>query len=213
MTNLLHSMRNMKQLMQALVVAVSLLLPLTGLAQTDPRETLQISIESLVEEFSTRRAEFEADRQKLYDFAERAIDDNWDFAKMAQLVLGKNWRHISEDQKTRFTEAFKDLLIRTYSTTMFKYTGKEAITLEEPIYRDEKKKRAVVNAKGDLGDGSEPIPLSFSMFLDTDDTWRIYNVTAAGISLVTTYRSSYGQIIAAKGIESLIDSLNESTEG
>ena len=68
-------------------------------------------------------------------------------------------------------------------------------------------------ASGDLGDGSEPIPLSFSMFLDKDGSWRIYNVTAAGISLVTTYRSSYGQIIAAKGIESLIDSINDKTEG
>jgi phospholipid transport system substrate-binding protein len=47
------------------------------------------------------------------------------------------------------------------------------------------------------------------MFLDKDGSWRIYNVAAAGISLVTTYRSSYSQIIASKGIDSLIDSLNK----
>ncbi len=203
----------MKRIVQSLWLIASLLLPAAGYAQVDPRETLQLSIDNLVEEFSSRRGEFEADRSKLYEFAERAIDDNWDFSKMAQLVLGKNWRHINEDQKARFTEAFRDLLVRTYSTTMFKYTGKEAIALQDPIYKDEKKKRAVVNASGDLGDGSEPVPLSFSMFLDEDGAWRIYNVTAAGISLVTTYRSSYGQIIAAKGIESLIDSINEKTEG
>jgi phospholipid transport system substrate-binding protein len=51
------------------------------------------------------------------------------------------------------------------------------------------------------------------MFLDKDGTWRIYNISAAGISLVTTYRSSYGQIIAAKGIDSLIDSINAKTRG
>lgn len=203
----------MKRIVQTLLLLTSLLLPALGNAQADPRETLQNSIDNLVEEFSTRRGEFEADRNKLYAFAERAINDNWDFSKMAQLVLGKNWRRINDDQKARFTEAFKDLMVRTYSTTMFKYTGKEAIALEDPVYRDEKKKRAVVNASGDLGDGSEPIPLSFSMFLDKDGSWRIYNVTAAGISLVTTYRSSYGQIIAAQGIESLIDSINEKTEG
>ena len=132
---------------------------------------------------------------------------------MAQLVLGKNWRRMSDDQKARFTEAFKDLLVRTYATTMFKYTGKEAIALEAPIYKGKTNNRAVVNAIGDLGDGSEPIPLSFSMFQDTDGSWLIYNVTAAGISLVTTYRSSYNQIIAAQGIESLIESLNSKSEG
>ena len=202
----------MKKLLKGLLM-ICLLFPVIGFAQADPRETLQNSIDELVAEFTERRGEFEADKNKLYAFAERAIDDNWDFSKMAQLVLGKNWRRINDDQKARFTEAFKDLLVRTYATTMFKYTGKEAIELQDPIYRTEKKKRAVVNASGDLGDGSEPIPLSFSMFLDKDANWRIYNVTAAGISLVTTYRSSYGQIIAAQGIESLIESINEKTEG
>lgn len=203
----------MRKIFTTLLLSISLLLPVLTFAQNDPRQTLQLSLDGLIEEFSARRGEFEADKSLLYTFAERAIDDNWDFGKMAQLVLGKNWRRITEDQKARFTEAFKGLLVRTYSSTMFKYTGKEAILLEDPVYRDEKKKRAVVNASGELGDGSEPIPLSFSMFLDKDGSWRIYNVTAAGISLVTTYRSSYGQIIAAKGIESLIESINEKTEG
>ena len=203
----------MKKILQILLLSTSLMMPALSMAQKDPRQTLQASIDNLVEEFTTRRDEFEEHKNQLYAFAERAIDDNWDFSKMAQLVLGKNWRHINDDQKLRFTEAFKGLLVRTYASTMFKYTGKEAITLNDPVYRDEKKKRAVVNASGELGDGSEPIPLSFSMFLDEDGNWRIYNVTAAGISLVTTYRSSYGQIIAAKGIESLIDSINEKTQG
>ena len=132
---------------------------------------------------------------------------------MSQLVLGKNWRRISDEQKILFTSAFKGLLVRTYATTMFKYTGKESIELEDPVYKGKNNKRALVNASGSLGDGSEPIPLAFSMFLDTDGHWRIYNVAAAGISLVTTYRSSYGQIIAAKGIDSLIDSINAKTKG
>jgi phospholipid transport system substrate-binding protein len=178
------------------------------LAQSDPQQTLQLSLNELITEFASHRAEFETDKIKLYEFAERAIDDNWDFAKMAQLVLGKNWRRIDEKQKARFTDAFKGLMVRTYSTTMFKYTGKEELELEAPIYKGKNNNRAVVNASGDLGDGSEPIPLAFSMFLDLDGSWRIYNVSAAGISLVTTYRSSYGQIIAAKGIDSLIDSIN-----
>ncbi len=200
-------------ILRTLMLALSLFSSSAALAQTDPQQTLQASLDELVSEFTAHRSEFEADKSKLYAFAERAIDDNWDFGKMAQLVLGKNWRRINDDQKARFTEAFKDLMVRTYSTTMFKYTGKEAIELEAPIYRGKDDKRAVVNARGDLGDGSEPIPLSFSMFLDIDGAWRIYNISAAGISLVTTYRSSYGQIIAAKGIDSLIDSINAKTQG
>ena len=200
-------------LLRTLLLIFSVLASNPGFAQSDPQQTLQTSIDSLVKEFTTHRTKFEENKGELYAFAERAIDDNWDFGKMAQLVLGKNWRRISDDQKQRFTQAFKNLLVRTYATTMFKYTGKEAIALEAPIYKGTGNKRAVINASGTLGDGSEPIPLAFSMFLDKDGMWRIYNISAAGISLVTTYRSSYGQIIAAKGIDSLIDSINAKTKG
>lgn len=197
-----------KRLSTILVLLVSLMLSGTMAAQSDPKETLQHSVDKLITEFTSNRAELQADKQKLYAFAEQSIDEHWDFAKMAQLVLGKNWRKISDDQKVRFTTAFKGLLVRTYSTTMFKYTGKEAISFEDPIYKGKANSRAIVNAKGSLGDGSEPIPLAFSMFLDKDGEWRIYNVAAAGISLVTTYRTSYGQIIAGKGIDHLIELLN-----
>lgn len=200
-------------LLRTLLLTFSLLASNPGLAQSDPQQTLQASIDSLVKEFTTHRTKFDENKSELYAFAERTIDDNWDFGKMAQLVLGKNWRRISDDQKQRFTQAFKNLLVRTYATTMFKYTGKEAIALEAPIYKGTDNKRAVINASGTLGDGSEPIPLAFSMFLDKDGAWRIYNISAAGISLVTTYRSSYGQIIASKGIDSLIDSINAKTRG
>lgn len=197
-----------KHLSAIFVLLFSLMISGLVYGQSDPRQTLQLSIDKLITEFSTNRAELQADKQKLYAFAEQSIDDHWDFAKMAQLVLGKNWRKINDDQKARFTTAFKGLLVRTYSTTMFKYTGKEAISFDEPIYKGKANTRAIVNAKGSLGDGSEPIPLAFSMFLDKDGEWRIYNVAAAGISLITTYRTSYGQIIAGKGIDHLIELLN-----
>ncbi len=200
-------------ILRKLVLALSLFLSSAALAQSDPQQTLQASLDELVSEFTAHRSEFEADKSKLYAFAERAIDDNWDFGKMAQLVLGKNWRRIDDDQKVRFTEAFKDLMVRTYSTTMFKYTGKEAIELKAPIYKGKNNKRAAVNASGELVDGPAPIPLSFSMSLDIDDVCLLDIISAAGISLVTTYRSSYGQIIATKGIDSLIDSINAKTEG
>lgn len=202
-----------KDLTRLFVFIVAVMASTIALSQEDPRQTLQASVDTLIAEFTDNRAELEADKQKLYAFAEHSIERYWDFAKMSQLVLGKNWRTITDDQKQRFTEAFKGLLVRTYSSTMFKYTGKEAITFEDPIYKGKSNNRALVNARGDLGDGSEPIPLAFSMFQDAEGKWMIYNVAAAGISLVLTYRTSFGQIIAGKGIDNLIDSLNAKAKG
>lgn len=196
-----------KQSIKFTLIAISLLLSSIAMAQTNPTDALQASVDSLLADFKIHRSEFESDRSKLYSFTESAIDDNWDFAKISQLVLGKNWRRIDEQQKVRFTDAFKGLLLRTYSSAIFKYTGKETIKFKEPVYKGKNNTRATVAANGSLGDGSGDIPLSFSMFLD-GQKWMIYNVAVSGVSLVTTYRSSYNQIIAAKGIDFLIDSIN-----
>lgn len=196
-----------KQLIKSITIAVFLFMSSSVLAQTGPKDVLEASIDNLLTEFNAHRSELETDKAKLYAFAERIIDKNWDFDKMSQLVLGKSWRRVDEDQKKRFTAAFRGLLLRTYSSVMFKYTGKESIQFKAPVFKGKSNKRATVAASGNLGDGSS-IPLSFSMFLNGDEQWRIYNVAVSGVSLVTTYRTSYNQIIASKGIDYLINSIN-----
>ncbi len=198
-----------KQFIFSAIIASGLFASSTAFAETGPRETLQHSVESLLTEFTARRAELEQDKAALHTLAERVIDQNWDFSKMAQSVLAKNWRRIEDSQKADFTQAFKGLLIRTYASAMFQYDGKQAIKFSPPVYRDETQKRATVNATGTLGNGAPPIPLLFKMFKDKAGEWRIYDVAIAGVSLVITYRSSYNQIISSKGIDFLIDSLKK----
>ena len=40
-----------------------------------------------------------------------------------------------------------------------------------------------------------------------DTSWRAYNMDVAGINFVATYRSTFGDIIANKGVAGLIDEL------
>ncbi len=190
-----------------LLMGVSLFLSVSSNAEELPEDVLRASIDELIAEFSAKRESLNGDKSALYDLAESVLDENWDFSKMSRLVLGKNWKKATDTQKEDFTTAFKKLLIRTYSSAMFKYTGKENIVFEGTDYKGDKKNRATVSARGDLGDGSEPIPLSFSVYKDKAEMWRIYNIGVAGVSLVTTYRTSYNQIIRSKGLDGLISSI------
>ncbi|MFT5261153.1 MAG: phospholipid transport system substrate-binding protein [Saprospiraceae bacterium] len=207
------SMKKIGLLMAKALVGLSLVLSAQTFSQNLPEDALRISIDELISEFGQNRVELAADKQKLYAMAESVVYKNWDFSKMARLVLGKNWKKATEQQQTEFTEAFKDLLIRTYSSAMFKYTGKENIIFVGTKYKGDKKARAIVTAKGDLGDGSDPLTLTFSVYKDDLEAWRIYNIGVAGISLVTTYRTSYNQIIRTKGLDSLIESIEAKANG
>ena len=57
--------------------------------------------------------------------------------------------------------------------------------------------------------GAPAVPVNYSFILTEDPAWKIYDVTIDGISLVTTYRSSYGQIVQNKGLDVLIAKLKE----
>ncbi len=201
----------------ALILSLSLGLGLGSVAAAadadDPKQVLRTSIDQLLQRFTTERAALEADSDKLYALAEELTGSGWSFEKMARLVLGKNWRNITEAQQKAFTAEFKQLLIRTYASAMFKYTGKEAITFGETEYKGEGNTRAKVNANGSLGDGSPTIPLTFSYFKDDQGSWNIYNIAVDGVSLVTVYRVSYNNFIASKGMDALIDSLREKNAG
>jgi len=208
-------MRRIKFVLMAWAIVLGMGLGTSAVAAEpdDPKLALKSSIEELLTRFTTQRTELEADSQKLYALAEEITNKGWSFDKMARLVLGKNWRKISEAQQTAFTVEFKQLLIRTYASAMFKYTGKEAITFNDTEFKGADRKRAVVYAVGSLGDGSPGVPLSFSYFKNKQGTWNIYNIAVDGVSLVTVYRVSYNNYISSKGIDALIASLHEKNTG
>ena len=54
--------------------------------------------------------------------------------------------------------------------------------------------------------GADPIDINYSME-KTDNGWKVYDVTIAGVSLVQNYRSSFNSEIQKSGIDGLIATL------
>ena len=63
--------------------------------------------------------------------------------------------------------------------------------------------------------GAEPVAIDYRLekAADAANGWRIYNLNVAGIWLVDTYRTQFGQEINARGIDGLIASLSERNKG
>ena len=65
--------------------------------------------------------------------------------------------------------------------------------------------RVTVRTEIELSDNTT-VPVAYSMYLG-EDGWKVYDVAFNGVSLVTNYRSSYGRIIRAEGMDSLIQQM------
>jgi phospholipid transport system substrate-binding protein len=155
----------------------------------------------------TMRAEGDGLRdnpKRLFAIVDELIIPHFDFREMSQWVLGRYWRQASPAQRDAFVEQFQNLLVRTYSRALVDYRD-EQVSFLAPRVRDAS--TVIVRASIDRG-GGPPIPINYEMH-KTDAGWKVFDVVIDGVSLVITYRSSFGQEIKRNGMDGLIRRMSE----
>lgn len=170
-----------------------------------PETLIKDTSDQVLGELKANREALVNDPEKLYALVDRIVLPHFDFERMSRLVLGRHWRDATEAQRSKFVSEFKNLLVRTYATALFEYTGQRI--LYKPFRMKEGDKRAIVKTEIELGDAPN-IPLNYALNKNSD-TWKVYDITIDGISLVTNYRLAYSQTIQAEGLDALIRSLAE----
>ena len=175
---------------------------------TPPDQLVKDTTNKVVKELADHRDELKNDSQKLYQMVNQVVLPHFDFERMSRYVLGRYWRQANPEQQKKFVEQFKTLLVRTYATALFQYTGQK-ITYK-PFHHDEASKRAVVQTEVERSDGP-PIPIDYSLSLDNDE-WKVYDIKIDNLSLVTNYRSQYGEIVQTQGMDKLISDLSKKNQ-
>lgn len=183
-------------------VALAIAAP-AAVAAEAPDAIVKRTTDAVLGEFEARRDELKADQGKLFELVADKVLPHMDFKRMSRMVLGRNWKKASPEQQVSFTEEFKSLLVRTYATALFEYSGQPIEY--KPFRLADGADDAEVKTMIDAGGGPK-IPLSYSLAKDAD-AWKVYDVSIDGISLVTNYRTSYTRIVKKNGIDGLIKQL------
>lgn len=143
------------------------------------------------------------DTKKIVALTEEKIVPHFSFERMAQQVLGRNWRKASDDQQGKFVVEFRNLLVRTYSTALSKYRNQ---TLEFKPLRSQPGDTKVKVKSQILQAGSQPVKVDYSLE-KIGEEWKVVDVEIENISIVTSFRSEYDDAIKNGGIDSLIQRL------
>lgn len=142
---------------------------------------------------------------KVADVVETRILPLFDFTRMTQLAVARNWRLATPEQQRALATQFKILLVRTYSTALSSY--RDQVIEFKPL-------RA---ASGDTDvtvksvmkqPGAEPLAMNYDME-KTAAGWKVYDINIDGISLITTYRHAFAGEVREGGVEGLIKSLSD----
>jgi phospholipid transport system substrate-binding protein len=141
---------------------------------------------------------------------------NVNFLLMSRYVLGKNWKKASTPQQEEFVQLFKTLLIRFYSKVFVDYLKTNQIetgmTTLLPFRAKSDSKYAKVKTEMKVNSDKPKIQVNYSLYLSKKNGWKIYDISVEGISLVSSYRSSFNQIIKKESMAGLMNHMKNKIE-
>ena len=207
---MLNARHTAKSLLALLLVLVSFnVVSVLADDMPGPQAMVKQASDDMLKALKDNKKELNAHPEKIYDLVQKILMPHFDFEKMSKLALGRNWRTASDKQRKEFTEQFRLLLIRTYSTAMLQYTNEEIRFM--PFRGDLSSKRVQVDMKVIQNAGPD-IPMSLSLYENRNNNWKVYDIHIDGVSLVTNYRSSFANEIRSGGMDKLIDELTKRNE-
>ena len=124
--------------------------------------------------------------KKVYELVEAKVLPNFDFNRMTQLAIGKHWASASAQQKQALVREFRNLLVRTYATSLTAFSNQ---SVEFKPFRMNPGEDDVTVKSEVKQPGGQAIPIDYSMYR-TAFGWKVYDVNIDGVSLVTNYRAS-----------------------
>lgn len=188
-----------------LIPLLAAFLPLAAAAQEGPDALVKRVTDEVLAIVKTDKDLQAGNQRKVVELAEAKVLPHFDFARMTRLAVGRNWNQASEAQKQALVKEFRTLLVRTYSSSLSAYRNQ---TIEvKPMRMSPQDTDATVRTAV-IQQGGPPIPIDYSM-QKADGGWKVFDVVIDGVSLVTTYRSSFNDQIQKGGIDGLIKTLAE----
>lgn len=147
----------------------------------------------------------QGDGKRITEVIESKVLPHFNFTRMTSLAMGSGWRRANPDQQKQLVEQFRTLLVRTYSNGLASYRDQ---TIDYKPLRMQPADAEVTVRSEVKQSGAQPVTIDYAMEKSTG-SWKVYDVSIGGVSLVTTYRETFTQEVRANGVDGLIKSLSD----
>jgi phospholipid transport system substrate-binding protein len=182
---------------------------LTAAAQElSPDQLVQKVTEEVLTAIKSDKQLAAGDKQKALKLAEEKVLPYIDFEESTRLAVGRAWSQATPEQRKKLVGEFRNMLVRTYSNSIEAYQGQTMKVMpSRGGGKGEGKDEATVRAQF-VRAGGKPLPIEFQMRKE-GPSWKVYDITVEGISLVLTYRSEFDAVVKQDGIDGLIKRLEQ----
>ena len=183
---------------QARLTLISILLMISTISTASPEQAVDSFHLALV---NAMQADSAVTRKTIID---KAIDKYFNVQTIARISLGRNWRTLDSEKQSAYIALMTELISSSYTSRFNDYDGQTFVIVESSSIASNR-----TRVKSVLNTNSEVVNLDYQL-LTRDDTWRIYDIVANGVSDLSLKRSNYAALFASGGLEAVIADIRES---
>lgn len=189
--------------MRSLIYSVLILLITVQPGLTGDENEAQALLKTKLDTAISLLQKKDLEQQKKYDQLVEIVKPLFDFQLMAKLSLGrKYWPGLSKEKQDEFTDLFIKRLQAMFLEKLSLYTD-EKVFFKTPV-QDKRK----VRIPTEIVSNNNRISMIYKMYKSKND-WKIYDFEIEGVSIISTYRSQFDQILSKGTIDELMKKLEK----
>lgn len=186
----------------------------SSIAETDvkvdmhnPNSVLHVVSSQTLARITQEKAKLSAQPEYIKVIVEEELIPYFDYKYAAYKVMGRHLKSTTKQQRTEFVKVFKTHLINAYGHILFEFENQTIKIKDNRNYEGKK----TVSIQVDLLDENKKLTKLSFKFRKNKKTgeWKVFDVIAEGISLLSTKQSEIGELINKQGIDRVIELLNK----
>ncbi|MGH0036759.1 MAG: MlaC/ttg2D family ABC transporter substrate-binding protein [Myxococcota bacterium] len=135
---------------------------------------------------------------------EQIAYERFDFPTISRLVLARNYRKFSPEQREEFVAEFKSHLSRSYGNRVDRYE-QEKVDIAGARLEPRGDVTVLTRIVGGQADGIE---MNYRL-REREGRWQMIDVVIEGVSLVSSFRSQFKEVVNQGGPELLLERLKD----
>jgi len=183
-------------------LALLLLIPAAQAATApadEARAAMQQTVSDVLKILDNKSLSLDAKRDRIQAIAY----ERFDFLTMSKLVLKRDWKQFDAQQQDEFVKEFKEHLSARYGENLGKYDSEDvAVTGAHLETNNDVTVTTVI--KGGKYDGT---PVDYR--LRNGSGWQVIDVVIENVSLVSSFRQQFADVLEKSGPKGVLDKLKE----
>jgi phospholipid transport system substrate-binding protein len=194
----------MKLIKLFLLVGVFFSGSLFAQAQQSPQLLLKSVADTLFADIGKVNAQGNASKEAMASIVAERLMPHIDIKFVSFKLLGKHIKGIERAQAVNFIDAVEHYLTGTYADALMKYTGQKVVFEQDNALSD----ADYATVKTQIIEPNKPtIDIHFKLRLGKDNQYKVYDIVAEGISLLSAKQKEITQRISDVGLDKVIEEL------